>query len=50
MFADLTSSPAGNNPAIYASDGRHVNARGHAIAAAITIRMLGEHIRGLAAN
>src|SRR5487761_757138 len=47
MYVDLTSSSAGNDPGIYASDGRHVNARGHAIAAAITIRRLGEHISGL---
>jgi lysophospholipase L1-like esterase len=44
MYVDLTSSSAGNDPGIYASDGRHVNARGHAIAAAITIRCLGKYL------
>jgi len=43
VHVDLTSHPAAGED-IWSSDGRHVNARGHAIAAAETIRRLGVHL------
>lgn len=44
IFVDLTTHPAGSDNGIYSADGRHVNMRGHAIAAAAVIRRLGAHL------
>ncbi|MEV6650766.1 SGNH/GDSL hydrolase family protein [Streptomyces sp. NPDC051219] len=44
VFVDLTSHPAGADTGIYSKDGRHVNSRGHAVAAAAVIRRLGLHL------
>ncbi|ASR38143.1 GDSL family lipase [Prauserella marina] len=38
---DLANHPASADASIYSSDGIHVNARGHAIAATETLRLLG---------
>ena len=40
MHVDNTGHPMAGDPAIYSSDGVHLNARGHAIAAAGTVRRL----------
>ncbi|REE95167.1 SGNH/GDSL hydrolase family protein [Thermomonospora umbrina] len=40
LFAAFADHPAGDDPGIYASDHLHLNARGHAIAAATTLRTL----------
>jgi lysophospholipase L1-like esterase len=40
IHLDFTSHPAGADDAIYSADGRHLNARGHAIAAEQTLRAL----------
>ncbi len=39
-FVNLTAHPAGADPSIYHSDLVHLNARGHAIAAAETLRVI----------
>ncbi|AJE85304.1 MULTISPECIES: SGNH/GDSL hydrolase family protein [Streptomyces] len=44
IHVDLGAHPASAEPGIFGADGRHVNARGHAIAAAATIRRLGVHL------
>ncbi|MGW5851301.1 SGNH/GDSL hydrolase family protein [Streptomyces sp. NPDC055254] len=44
IHVDLSAHPADADPGIFDADGRHVNARGHAIAAAATIRRLGVHL------
>jgi lysophospholipase L1-like esterase len=44
IYVDLTTHPAGADTDIYSTDGRHVNMRGHAIAAAAVIRRLGAHL------
>jgi lysophospholipase L1-like esterase len=41
-FVDLTGHPAGVDPSIYGSDLIHLNAKGHAIAAAETLRVIAE--------
>ena len=41
LHIDLTWHPAGPEPDLYSSDGRHTSMRGHAIAAAEVIRGLG---------
>lgn len=43
IFVGFADHPAGADPTIYASDRLHLNARGHAIAAADTIRALAAH-------
>jgi len=40
IHVDLTYHPASADPGIYSRDGRHCNARGHAIAAAETLSLL----------
>jgi lysophospholipase L1-like esterase len=47
IHVDLLDHPAAREN-IYSSDGRHGNRRGHAIAAAQTIRRLGAHLAGAA--
>lgn len=47
IHLDLTSHPASRDGGIYAGDGIHCNARGHAIAAAATVRALGAHLRAV---
>jgi hypothetical protein len=44
IHVDLSAHPADADPGIFGADGWHVNARGHAIAAAATIRRLGVHL------
>jgi lysophospholipase L1-like esterase len=44
LHVDLTAHPAGTDPALYSSDGRHTNARSDAIAVAETVRVLGAHL------
>ena len=39
-FVDFTGHPAGKDPSIYSSDLIHLNARGHAIAAAEAVRVI----------
>lgn len=46
IHAAFADHPAGTDPGIYASDHLHLNARGHAIAAADTIRALARFARG----
>jgi lysophospholipase L1-like esterase len=43
LHVDLPTHPAGKEP-IFASDGLHLNARGHAVVATEVIRKLGEHL------
>ncbi|AJE85303.1 MULTISPECIES: SGNH/GDSL hydrolase family protein [Streptomyces] len=43
LHVDLPNHPAGKEP-IFASDGLHLNARGHAVVATEVIRTLGEHL------
>ncbi|MFD0692351.1 SGNH/GDSL hydrolase family protein [Actinomadura fibrosa] len=40
-------APVGTDPGIYSADELHLNARGHAVAAANTIRALAAHLRRL---
>jgi lysophospholipase L1-like esterase len=44
LHVDLTRHPASADPGIYSADRLHVNARGHAVAAAEVIRSLGAHL------
>jgi lysophospholipase L1-like esterase len=44
VFVDLRSHPAGPEPSIYSSDRIHLNARGHAICAAQTLRALEQRV------
>ncbi|MBB1245173.1 SGNH/GDSL hydrolase family protein [Streptomyces durbertensis] len=44
IHVDLTAHPADADPGIFGAGGWHVNARGHAIAAAATIRRIGVHL------
>lgn len=44
IHVHLTSHPAGAEPTLYSSDGKHGNARSDAIAAAEAIRRLGTHL------
>ncbi|GGQ49087.1 SGNH/GDSL hydrolase family protein [Streptomyces mutabilis] len=44
IHVGLSAHPADADPDIYGSDGRRVDARGHAIAAAAAIRRLGVHL------
>jgi lysophospholipase L1-like esterase len=46
MHVELTLHPASRDADIYSSDPRHGSMRGHAIAAAEAIRVLGAHLRG----
>ncbi|MEU9857888.1 SGNH/GDSL hydrolase family protein [Streptomyces sp. NPDC047974] len=43
LHVDLPAHPAGKEP-IFASDGLHLNARGHAVVATEVVRVLGEHL------
>jgi lysophospholipase L1-like esterase len=45
IHLDFSVHPAGGDPSIYSSDRLHLNAKGHAIVAAETIRRLGEVAR-----
>ncbi|WP_328347485.1 SGNH/GDSL hydrolase family protein [Micromonospora sp. NBC_00421] len=44
LHVHLTDHPAGTDPSMYSSDGRHGSARSDAIAAAETIRRLATHL------
>lgn len=44
LHVNLTALPAATDPGLFASDGRHVNGRGDAIALAETVRVLGAHL------
>jgi lysophospholipase L1-like esterase len=44
LHVHLTGHPAATDPGLFAGDGRHVNARGDAIALAETVRVLGAHL------
>ncbi|MEU5942188.1 SGNH/GDSL hydrolase family protein [Micromonospora sp. NPDC047548] len=44
VHVHLTDHPAGADPTLYSSDGRHGSARSDAIAAAETVRRLGAHL------
>jgi lysophospholipase L1-like esterase len=44
LHVNLTAHPAATDPGLFASDGRHVNGRGDAIALAETVRVLGAHL------
>jgi hypothetical protein len=44
VLVDFRSHPAGPEPGIYSSDRIHLNARGHAICAAQTLRVLEQHV------
>ncbi len=44
LHVNLTGHPAATDPGLFAADGRHVNARGDAIALAETVRVLGTHL------
>jgi lysophospholipase L1-like esterase len=46
LHVELTWHPATRDPDIYSADPRHGTMRGHAIAAAETIRVLGARLRG----
>lgn len=46
MFIGFGDHPAGADPDIYSSDRLHLNARGHAVAAAGTVRTLAAHLAG----
>jgi lysophospholipase L1-like esterase len=50
LHVELTWHPAAHDADIYSQDPRHGTMRGHAIAAAETIRVLGAHVSALAAN
>lgn len=50
LNVELTWHPVSQDPDIYSQDPRHGTMRGHAIAAAETIRVLGAHVASLAAN
>jgi lysophospholipase L1-like esterase len=45
VHVDLYAHPAAADPGLYSSDGRHGTRRGHAIAAAETVRSLGARLR-----
>jgi lysophospholipase L1-like esterase len=45
LHVHLTDHPAGRDPSLYSSDGRHGSARSDAIATAETLRRLGAHLR-----
>jgi lysophospholipase L1-like esterase len=45
-FVDLVTHPASGDPGIYSADRLHCNARGHAIAAAETVRTLSRALPG----
>lgn len=49
LHVELTSHPASRDADMYSSDSRHGTMRGHAIAAAEAIRVLGAHLRAAAA-
>ncbi|OLF19199.1 SGNH/GDSL hydrolase family protein [Actinophytocola xanthii] len=44
LHVNLTAHPAATDPGLFSGDGRHVNARGDAIALAETVRVLGAHL------
>jgi len=44
LHVNLTAHPAATDPGLFAGDGRHVNARGDAIALAETVRVLAAHL------
>jgi lysophospholipase L1-like esterase len=46
VHVDLYDHPSVADPDLYSSDGRHGTRRGHAIAAAETVRSLGARLRG----
>lgn len=46
LHLDFTSHPASADAGIYSSDRIHLNSRGHAIAAAATVRSLGAYLAG----
>ncbi|GAA0963397.1 SGNH/GDSL hydrolase family protein [Actinocorallia libanotica] len=46
VFVDFSRHPSGSDPSIYASDRIHLNAKGHAIAAEESLRMLAAHADG----
>lgn len=50
LHVELTWHPASRDPDIYSQDPRHGTMRGHAIAAAEAIRVLGAHVASLASN
>jgi lysophospholipase L1-like esterase len=50
LHVELTWHPASHDADIYSQDPRHGTMRGHAIAAAETIRVLGAHLAALATN
>ena len=50
LHIELTSHPVSKDAAIYSQDPRHGTMRGHAIAAAETIRMLGAYLAARAAG
>jgi lysophospholipase L1-like esterase len=50
IFVDLTSHPASRDADIYSEDHRHGTMRGHAIAAAETIRALGAYLANAGAG
>jgi|SRR5579875_399132 len=50
LHVELTWHPVSQDPEIYSKDPRHGTMRGHAIAAAETIRVLGAHVASLTAN
>ncbi|WP_112243056.1 SGNH/GDSL hydrolase family protein [Kribbella monticola] len=45
IHVHLTDHPLSTDPTLYSADGRHGNARSDAVAAAVTIRRLGEHLQ-----
>jgi lysophospholipase L1-like esterase len=44
VLIDFREHPAGTDAGIYSADRIHLNARGHAICAALTLRRLAEHV------
>ena len=50
IHVDFTDHPATPDPDMYSADGRHGTRRAHAIAAAGTVRRLGEHLGNAAAT
>ena len=50
IHIDLFNHPVNDDPSTYSSDGRHGNARSHAIAAAEAIRRLGKEVRSRVHN
>ncbi|TDU90954.1 lysophospholipase L1-like esterase [Kribbella voronezhensis] len=45
IHVHLTDHPLSTDPGLYSADGRHGNARSDAVAAAVTVRRLGEHLQ-----